>query len=532
MDEKHDLPLGASDSSAAMPPQPSSGDAPVAMPVFSSGESPKKSSLRWLIIAVAVLLILGAGGYFAYAKGYIPATLFGGVSLDKVFAAATETNQAKTGSFTGSFSFGTGPRDKDATQFPVNTNGAVSVRPPSPLGIPTAYAATLFTIETLDTEVNENTNQSLETNVNSSLNLSAPFFMEGPDVQTGLPGVGLGQSDLNSNIESMIATSSASVTVEGTTDSRDAKSLKASLRLKGSATFNSTTYPFDFDVRLIDKSLYARLNQLPTIPLMDFSKFIGNWYEFTDLGSLSPIASPNAADLEKQEAEGKKLAEAFRLALQESKVLFVEKRLGSESIAGVKTKRIRVGIKPEKISTFLNSFKVQAERLGVTTLDKAALNALTQPSILKQIEAYAKNATHELWVDPKTGRIYGMSWKLRIVPPDDVKTLKDKQVNVVAQSKLTAVDSAVKIEKPANAVPYTDLMNQLFGVATADGSTGSSVLPGGDSLTADTDGDGLTDGTEELLGTDPKNKDTDGDGYDDKKELDSGYDPLTPAPKQ
>jgi len=50
----------------------------------------------------------------------------------------------------------------------------------------------------------------------------------------------------------------------------------------------------------------------------------------------------------------------------------------------------------------------------------------------------------------------------------------------------------------------------------------------GDSLNADSDGDGLTDGEEAELGTDPSIADSDGDGLDDLAERDGGTSPTNP----
>lgn len=49
-----------------------------------------------------------------------------------------------------------------------------------------------------------------------------------------------------------------------------------------------------------------------------------------------------------------------------------------------------------------------------------------------------------------------------------------------------------------------------------------------DTMTKDSDGDGLPDRDEIIYGTDPFNKDTDGDGFLDGEEIAAGYDPLDP----
>ncbi len=51
-----------------------------------------------------------------------------------------------------------------------------------------------------------------------------------------------------------------------------------------------------------------------------------------------------------------------------------------------------------------------------------------------------------------------------------------------------------------------------------------------DTVSLDTDGDGLKDWEEVLLGTDVKNQDTDGDGTTDKDEVDQNRDPLVVGP--
>ncbi|MBI2618040.1 hypothetical protein HYW58_01150 [Candidatus Kaiserbacteria bacterium] len=51
-----------------------------------------------------------------------------------------------------------------------------------------------------------------------------------------------------------------------------------------------------------------------------------------------------------------------------------------------------------------------------------------------------------------------------------------------------------------------------------------------ETVSADTDGDGLKDWEEVLFKTDPKNPDTDGDGTTDKEEIDRDRDPLVAGP--
>ena len=56
--------------------------------------------------------------------------------------------------------------------------------------------------------------------------------------------------------------------------------------------------------------------------------------------------------------------------------------------------------------------------------------------------------------------------------------------------------------------------------------TGGDTVADGCDATADTDGDGVDDCTEEALGTDPAAQDSDGDGHTDGDELDCLSDPL------
>lgn len=63
----------------------------------------------------------------------------------------------------------------------------------------------------------------------------------------------------------------------------------------------------------------------------------------------------------------------------------------------------------------------------------------------------------------------------------------------------------------------------------ADGDGDVRLMDGpSDAPFADTDGDGLCDGTEDTRGTDPTSPDTDGDGYTDYREVIYAYDPTLP----
>ena len=89
--------------------------------------------------------------------------------------------------------------------------------------------------------------------------------------------------------------------------------------------------------------------------------------------------------------------------------------------------------------------------------------------------------------------------------------------------------SATFAAQGPGAVPNLWLGSNEPGIVSAGETVGYFFGTGSSPLLADTDGDGLPDGTEISLGTDPSSADTDDDDLPDAWEVSAGLDPLDPT---
>lgn len=140
--------------------------------------------------------------------------------------------------------------------------------------------------------------------------------------------------------------------------------------------------------------------------------------------------------------------------------------------------------------------------------------------------------------DPKDATDNSKTTKDPNAPTADKVTDKDGNVTVVVHVPGHG-DISIPLDKDGNGsgtLPDGTKVEIKGGTITItpvdkDGKTENPVIilvPGTDSSadsTKDTDGDGLTDGTEKEIGTNPNEVDTDKDGLTDKEELEKGTDP-------
>ncbi|MEY2851954.1 MAG: hypothetical protein RL549_653, partial [Verrucomicrobiota bacterium] len=173
----------------------------------------------------------------------------------------------------------------------------------------------------------------------------------------------------------------------------------------------------------------------------------------------------------------------------------------------------------------------QADIVATTASPGVKKVELTQAQALSQIGAavagkyvgfgFLNSAGVNLSVSVGNSFAETYSFNLSAVPADSalVVSLPDSDLDGLADAFETNTGTYVSADNtgtdPARADTDSDGVND-----------GSEVAAGTNPLVADSDGDGLNDGQEATLGTNPLLTDTDGDGVNDKLEVDFGTSPT------
>lgn len=307
--------------------------------------------------------------------------------------------------------------------------------------------------------------------------------------------------------------------VAGSYDYLNSKQPKTFTKTDVLAEIDKKEINMSAEMRSINEIIYARITKLPD--LTDYYKeldldFLTNQWVKVDLAALAKKYGGNlkTAESELTDQQLNQLGET----LKNTKIFTMKERLASEKINGQSTFHYKFGIEKEGIKKILTEAAKSTDSYSSIYLE----------SVDDMLAEY-KIPDGEIWIGKKDYYPY------RIKFSSPLESMLSKNTKSSSGSKVTGTASMTvnfsNFNEPINLTPpknYKDLetitnefSKALYGdKATIDGATDEAV-----DLSADADGDGLTNDEEDYYQTDPNKADTDGDGYPDGQEVDNGYNP-------
>lgn len=366
------------------------------------------------------------------------------------------------------------------------------------------------------------------------------------------------RSDLLSGSFSTFNTSAATDTQESAP--KEFTQASVEITMKGKAEEKAVDVSMNFLAKETDKTFPAlgfdfiskgasfafRIPSIPVIAGFDFSDFSNKWVTIDGKKlqeQLSAFIPPEVSDklqtLEKENA-AQDVVTSLKNTLVQQPPITVTKKYKAETVNGIKLQPYAFVLNQKNVEVIIDKLALYKKDTGVTEQD-----ATDMKSFLKDIKKF----DGMIWMDTQTLLPYKITIASQFI---DTETQKPMDVNIVIDMKdfnkpmnISIPTDGFTLEQAIQKVTEKFMEKSLSELSSSSTSStdmmfssdfenfDSASLGGSEtqSLSQDTDGDGVTDSLEEFYGTSITNKDTDGDGYTDKQEIDGGYDPLHPPKK-
>lgn len=301
----------------------------------------------------------------------------------------------------------------------------------------------------------------------------------------------------------------------------------------------NSTFSGELELALIDKMIYAKLNQVDfSIDGVDDSAekkqidsfveiFKNNWY-YLSPEEFSAMSSEESAQIWNSMNLGDKIKDYSLLKFSSD--------LGDENIGGVDTYHYVVKMDVEEAARFVLDVMKESAKNSSEEDEKSFSKYLDEntkniENAKKALNFVMNNINSEVWIGKDDGLIH----RLKITGSFDEQFVKDYAKAMSEEGEYNEQDmnmflnanfevdytflnfGGAKVNKPENAKDLKKVLEGMYSNLSSSAMIDDSV---------DTDGDGLSDTAESFYGSDINNPDTDGDGYKDGNEVDNGYDPI------
>ncbi len=242
--------------------------------------------------------------------------------------------------------------------------------------------------------------------------------------------------------------------------------------LDGSGDLGDLSYKVNVEALKYARDYYVKINNMPAL----FGSFLppkGQWVRFNasssdEAGFITPFISQ---DIAQAEEDFKDSRVAFVALIKKTAEFADKERLFSfknkpqkEKVGERSLYRYDLSMRKEAIVPFYKKFAAEAVKAeykddDIIRIDEGYLKYLESSEFSEMFDYYNKNISVTLWVDQK-GFPAMLKYTIRIVPPDDVATLKDKQFMLEFTISLDDINEPLRIDRPEGSKTYEEVMKE------------------------------------------------------------------------
>ncbi len=265
----------------------------------------------------------------------------------------------------------------------------------------------------------------------------------------------------------------SSVSVVAGKNAANGDSFDWKVGLDGSGDLGDLSYKVNVEALKYASDYYVKINNMPA-PFGGFLPPKGQWVRFNasssdEAGSMNPFISPE--DLAQTEEDFKDNRAAFLAVIKKTAEFADKERLFSfknkpqkEKVGERSLYRYDLSVRKEAIVPFYKKLAAEAVKAeykvdDITRIGEGYLKYLESSEFSEMFDYYNKNISVTLWTDQK-GFPAMLKYAIRIVPPDDVISLKDKQLMLEFTVSLEDINEPLRIDRPESSKTYEEVMKE------------------------------------------------------------------------
>ncbi len=265
---------------------------------------------------------------------------------------------------------------------------------------------------------------------------------------------------------------SASVSAQSDWGNKDSTNWKFNVDAIGD--FGDLTYNFNLDALKKDSLYYFKINNIPSLFFGYIGSEKGQWIKVDpNKNSSSDSSYYGYSYLSKEFPDAEKYYKEHRQEVtdllkkmvaiaDDEKLINLKKPAYKEKVEGSELYRYDLVINKDAVVPFYKRLLEESNKTAIKSYypssfltDSGYLEYLQSPEFNEVFDYYQKNTALTLWVDSQGFPVI-VSYSLRIVPPDSVVQLKDKQANLVFKLVLSDINKPVNIQAPSDFKNFED----------------------------------------------------------------------------
>lgn len=264
----------------------------------------------------------------------------------------------------------------------------------------------------------------------------------------------------------------ANLKVAGQSESDVTKSNDSSFNASGKLALGGTSFSAGLDILKIADAFFVRVNEAPSLGFFDLAALKGKWIKAvpedaygTFLGSVFYRGDDKGVD--KQSA---RLITQYQLLfrlLKEENLIQVSQEFPQEKANNEKLYHYAIKLDRSKFAEFYKRLTEETKKEfgedAIFKFNEETLTYLQSQEFAKFYDALEKNIQLELWVDASDFSPRKISYTHRLVPPDSIVKLKDKQYHFNITVGLSDVNQPVTVDAPPTTISVDEARTLLTG---------------------------------------------------------------------
>lgn len=257
----------------------------------------------------------------------------------------------------------------------------------------------------------------------------------------------------------------ANLKVEGQSEVQFSGSGGSRFNASGKLDLGGSSFAAGLEILKVADTFFVRVNEAPSLGFFDLAALKGKWIKAvpedaygTYLGSV--FYRDDDKNLDKQSA---RLIGQYQLLfrlLKEENLIAVSQEFPKEKVENAQLYHFAIKLDRSKLPDFYRRLSEETKKEfgddAIFKFNEETLAYLQGQEFAAFYDALEKNIQLELWVDASDFSARKISYAHRLIPPDSVKKLKDKQYRFNLVVGLSDINQWVSVEGPLGDIISVD----------------------------------------------------------------------------